>query len=115
MEAIVITGSFFLLIYGLVKLGKESKDRKMMIQAGFDPTQQPVSSEQNTTLWLLKWGIVFVGIGLGLFLAEILEQYYKMGQDTAYVAMVLIFGGVSFIVSHVIVSNQMKKKSGKGE
>lgn len=115
MEPIVITGSFFLLIYGIIKLKSQEKERKMLIQAGFDPTQKTSSNAQTSTLTLLKWGIIFVGVGLGLFGAEFVENVFQMDEETAFFSMVLIFGGVSFIISHVIVSKRIKKQENQKE
>lgn len=115
MEDIIITGSICLLLYGIMKLNKDAKERKMMIQMGMNPSQPSVQKEQNNTLGLLKWGIVFAGIGLGLLIAEMCAQCLIMDKNTTYVSMVFIFGGISFIISHITVARQIKKNQEKSE
>lgn len=112
MEGIFIVGSLCLLAYELVKLNKNSAERKMMLQMGVNPNQS-AETNKNRTLDFLKWGIVFVGIGFGLLVAELCNQFRCLDKDAAYIAMVLLFGGISFIISHVVVDNQLKKQHKK--
>lgn len=110
MESIFIVGISCLFIYGIIKLNKDSKEKAMLIQAGFDPTLKSEKNKHYSNLSLLKWGIIFSGVGLGLFVAEMFYQLFTFDKDAMYIGMILIFGGISFIISHIVVIQQLKNR-----
>lgn len=59
----------------------------------------------------LKWGILFAFLGLGLFVSYILSEGYDMNDSFTTPALLLLFGGIGFIVYFIIASSKMKKES----
>lgn len=54
----------------------------------------------------LKWGILLSMVGLGLFLGIILDELGFKGEITG--VLMLLFGGIGFIIYYVIVSRKLK-------
>lgn len=80
-----------------------------MIERGMDPRRyKPQSAPYQT----LKWGLLLIGAGLGLFLANILcrtvfktTDYDDAGNVAIYFALISLFGGLGLFTSY-----RMEKK-----
>src|ERR1700759_4272532 len=92
MIPIVICTSLFAMIFGIVYLYK--RERMAMIERGMDPRRYKQQSAPYSTL---KWGLLLIGAGTGLFLAYILDRTVFISQeDTAaiYFGLIAICGGL---------------------
>jgi hypothetical protein len=62
----------------------------------------------------LKWGLLLIGSGIGLFLAFILDHsVFRYMDDEAfflYVALIAIFGGAGLILSYRIEKKEVLDK-----
>jgi hypothetical protein len=57
------------------------------------PNVNPVSA--------LRWGCLFVGVGLGIFIANMIASV-KQDNEALYPALIMIFGGAGLLVSYYI-------------
>jgi hypothetical protein len=104
--------SMFAMVFGIVYLHK--RERMAMIERGMDPRNyKPRSQTYNT----LKWGLLLIGSGLGLFLAYILDHTCLAFIDTErehnpalYFALIAIFGGTGLFVSYLMEKKEEAKK-----
>jgi|ERR1041385_8707826 hypothetical protein len=107
MAGIIISLGFFGMIFGVIYLYK--RERMAMIERGMDPRRyKPQSAPYQT----LKWGLLLIGAGLGLFLANILcrtvfktTDYDDAGNVAIYFALISLFGGLGLFTSY-----RMEKK-----
>src|ERR1700743_24078 len=78
MTGILISLGFFAMIFGIVYLYK--RERMAMIERGMDPRRY---KPQSAPFQNLKWGLLLVGAGVGLFLAYILGHtvFNNVGRD----------------------------------
>jgi hypothetical protein len=95
--------SMFAMVFGIVYLHK--RERMAMIERGMDPrSYKPRSQTYNT----LKWGMLLIGAGLGLFLAYVLDHtwFESMNRDennpAIYFALIALFGGLGLFISFLI-------------
>lgn len=101
LVAILVPLGFFAMIFGIVYLYK--RERMAMIERGMDPRhyRQQAAPFQN-----LKWGLLLIGSGIGLFIAYFLDHtLFKDTMDdneTLYCALVAIFGGLGLFISYRI-------------
>jgi hypothetical protein len=110
MIPIVISVSLFAMIFGIVYLYK--RERMAMIERGMDPRRY---KPQSVPYQNLKWGLLLIGSGLGLFLAFLLNlTVFKTDFDdnnpAVYLSLIAIFGGLGLLISYII-----EKKDGQGK
>jgi len=103
LMVIIVSISMFAMIFGIVYLHK--RERMAMIERGMDPRNyKPRSQTYNT----LKWGMLLIGAGLGLFLAYILDHtwFESMNRDennpAIYFSLIALFGGLGLFISFLI-------------
>ncbi len=106
---IMVPLGFFAMIFGIVYLQK--REKMAMIERGMDPRRYKTQSAPYQTL---KWGMLLIGAGLGLFLATVLDRTVfvasKGGNEAIYFSLIAIFGGLGLFTSYRM---EIKEFSGK--
>lgn len=110
MEGILIPISMFAAVFGVlyVYFTTRNKERLLMIEKGVDPSIF-VTKKKNTSNMTLKFGMLFVGIAVGILAGALLAPYVNE-EAIAYFSMILLFGGGS-----LILNANMEKKASKQE
>jgi len=116
------------LIFGLRYM--RNKENMAMIEKGLDPKLKP-ERPRPAPFRSLKWGLLLVGAGMGLFLAYLLDNtvLYKVGHFidkyssgdyevnganvSIYFALIAIGGGVGLITSYKIEKKELLDKEDK--
>lgn len=109
LAGILVPLGFFMMIFGVVYLNK--REKLAMIERGMDPrTYKPQSAPYQN----LKWGLLLIGSGVGLFLAFILDHtaFNYMDDETffLYIALIAIFGGAGLFLSYKIEKREVLDK-----
>jgi O-antigen/teichoic acid export membrane protein len=108
---IVMFTGFFAMIFGIVYLG--ARQNMAMIEKGMNPKE----STKKSLPRYLKWAMLFIGAGVGLFLAYMLDTYvinvvtteiingntYHHRQDenpAIYFSLIAIGGGLGLFASY---------------
>ena len=112
MEAILIPISLFLVIFGIVYLylSTRNKERLSLIEKGVDASIFMKGRNQNTPMWkviILNFSLLLMGIGLGVFIASVLDQYSSLGEEV-YPATIFFMAGVGLFIGF-----NLSKKIGK--
>jgi len=94
MAAIVFTA-----IYGVIQLFVRRKERMLLIEKGTNP---PETKSDILFLSSLKFGLFFIGIGIGVLIANILTVTTAIENEVAYFSMIFLFGGLALVIHHVI-------------
>src|SRR5258708_29264540 len=101
--------TLFAMVFGIRYLN--NKENMAMIEKGLDPKIKPLRP-RPAPFRKLKWGLLAVGAGLGLFVAYLLDNFalYHVSHhrdwdnDGAnvpiYFALIAIGGGLGLIVSY---------------
>jgi hypothetical protein len=101
------------LVFGIRYM--RNKENMAMIEKGLDPNVKP----QPAPFRSLKWGLLLVGAGMGLFLAYILDNFVfthsrRAFDDDAnvaiYFALIAIGGGLGLITSYRIEKRELLDK-----
>ncbi|MES2274478.1 MAG: DUF6249 domain-containing protein [Bacteroidota bacterium] len=99
----------FAMIFGITYL--HNKEKMAMIERGMDPRAYKV---QPAPYKNLKWGLLLIGAGLGLFLAFVLDRtvFNNIGEDNPaiYFALIAIFGGGGLVLSYRIEKKEVLDK-----
>jgi hypothetical protein len=115
LAGIIISLGFFALIFAVFYLYK--REKMAMIERGMDPRlYKPRSAPYQN----LKWGLLLIGAGLGLFLATILDHTMMSlinpndnGNPAIYFALIGLFGGLGLVVSYIIEKKNTIDKEDK--
>ena|SRR5579859_3649971 len=106
-----------------------NKENMAMIEKGLDPKIKPLRPRPAPFI-SLKWGLLLVGAGLGLFFAYLLDNtlLYRVGHDfnkfsseseinganvSIYFALIAIGGGLGLIASYRIEKKELLDKQDK--
>jgi hypothetical protein len=110
LVGILVPLSFFAMVFGIVYLAK--REKLAMIERGMDPRRY---KPQSAPFQNLKWGLLLIGAGLGLFLASVLDRtLFKASMDNneaIYASLVAIFGGLGLFISYLIEKKEVLDKS----
>jgi hypothetical protein len=83
----------------------KNQERIKLIEKGINPDEGLTISDylKQTTL---RNGILFVSLGLGLFVGHLLVlNFSQLDNLITYAAMLLLFGGIGFIINFIIIRN----------
>ena len=111
---VIIPIVFFLsiaTIWGAVILTKH-KERMTMIEKGLKPEDIKALYEKGTLrvhpLGSLKWGMVFVAIGIAGLIGMYLHANYYV-EEGIYPALMAVFGGLGLVTFYFIASRKAKE------
>jgi len=90
------------------------KERMAMVEKGVNPIDIKPSSAarfwQGNVLSNLKWGLLMVFVGIGLFVGFQLENNYGFHEETAIFGSMLIAGGLALVIFYIIAARKAKKE-----
>jgi len=90
-------GSFFGVLYIIYMT--RNKERLALIEKGMDAK---IFDTKPKKLSVLKWSLLFIGCGLGVFLGALIASTGFHPGEAAYFGMILIFGGIGLLAAHII-------------
>jgi preprotein translocase subunit YajC len=97
---------FFAMVFGIVYFSIKRKERRQLIEKGIDAS---VLEPKRNVPSSLKWGMVLVGIGIGILLGKLFAAYTTMGDETSMFSMICLFGGLALVIYYFIERNTEKK------
>ncbi|MDB5121421.1 MAG: hypothetical protein JWN56_2639 [Sphingobacteriales bacterium] len=122
MEGILVPISLFLgafaMIFGLRYLA--NKENMAMIQNGMDPkASKPLPQPYKN----LKWGLLLMGAGIGLFLAFVLDNtvfnngggFHHRENEAIYFSLIGIFGGLGLLISYFVEKKELDRQELKAD
>lgn len=98
--------SFFALVYGILYLIFRRKERLMMIQKGINAN---LFETEKRTPTELKWGLLMIGIGIGILFGKVLAVHTALEEEPAFFSMICLFGGIGLIIFHIL-ANKIEQK-----
>jgi hypothetical protein len=108
MEAeVLIPISLFAMVFGIVYLAIRRKERMALIEKGLSAD---VLEAHRRTPSTLKWGMVFLGVGIGILIGRILAEYTMLGEEESFFSMVFLFGGLSLLIYYFLEKKLDRKE-----
>ncbi len=90
------------------------RERMAMIEKGLRPAEfgAGVVKPQNilSTYASLKWGLLAVFVGIGIFVANWLHEVLRMEDGPANFGSVFVFGGVALVLHYIISMRRIRKE-----
>jgi hypothetical protein len=102
---ILVPLAFFALVFGIVYLNK--RENLAMIEKGMNPKNRPPGGPEPFRN--LKWGLLLVGSGIGLFLAYMLDlSLHSNDPEALYFSLIAVGGGIGLIISYKIEMKEIR-------
>jgi len=112
MVEILVPIALFAMIFGIVYVVSSSRHKQIMamIEKGADPALFRRKGRFNKNS-ILKYGLLFIGVGVGILLGNLLESMAGLQTEAAYFSMILLFGGAGLITAFLIEGKKKEEKS----
>lgn len=90
------------------------REKMRLIEKGLTPEEvKAYFTETNTKprnpYSSLKWGILLSFLGIGIFVGNILENYYDI-EEGVVMGIIILCAGIGFLVYYAIVSSKIKNQ-----
>ncbi|SKB56706.1 DUF6249 domain-containing protein [Dyadobacter psychrophilus] len=108
MNGVIIALGAFAGIFGIIYVFfvTRHRERIALIEKGADAS---IFGDRSFTSYpTLKFGMLFVGVGLGILTGNFLENQYDFNKGVAYLSMTFLLGGASLIVNFIIERRMMR-------
>ena len=111
MEDFFIVLVIFASLFGIIFViaSARNRERMAMIEKGVNP-QDFMTDRKPNSYGILKWALLLVGLGFGLFIGSLLETYTHIPEEPAYFASSLFFGGLGLFLSFQIAKKAEEKE-----
>jgi hypothetical protein len=100
LTPIFILTIIFGFVYGIIQLNIQHKEKKLFLERGADPATFQVPKTSKATS--LRYGLLLIGIALGIFMGDLMSKSADMQQEAAYFSMVFLFGGIALVISYFL-------------
>ncbi len=108
ISQILMTAIVFTALYAALQLFVRRKERIMLIEKGTNPPEMKSDLPHFSGL---KFGMFFIGIGIGVLLGSILAATTVIDPEVAYFSMIFLFGGLALVIHHY---EEKKQKQNQG-
>ncbi len=108
MVEILVPLGFFALVFGIIYILAERKIKLTLIQHGADAKTLKMNGNSNSSL---KFGLLLVGVGVGVLLGNLIVALSDMQEEVAYFSMTFMFGGISLLIYNFIIRAQTNKQA----
>jgi len=102
-------GMVLFLVAGAVTFGvtyvyytTRNRERMALIEKNADPSILKSGSNGGFKLSSIKFGMLLMGIGLGILFGSILEATTVLKEEVAYFSMIFLFGGAGLFASYFV-------------
>lgn len=112
LTAILVPIFSLAIIFGIVYVIVTAKNRERMalIEKGVDPKDFLAKPKTSNNDGIIKWALLLVGVGIGLFLGSVLDTYTGIPEEPAYFACALFFGGLGLTGAYLITKNNKQEE-----
>lgn len=113
MDEILIPISFFAAIFGMVYLylSTRNKERLALIEKGADASIFMRGRSHTAPIWkvlILNLALLLMGIGVGVFIASILDKYTTLGESV-YPGTIFLLAGIGLFIGFNMTKNLDKE------
>ncbi len=103
---LIIVPIMFGIIFGIFYLhySTRNKERLALIEKGADASIFVKGKQHAAPIWkvlVLNVAFLFMGIGLGVFIASLLDNYTSLDSEAVYPAVIFFMAGVGLYVGFI--------------
>jgi Domain of unknown function (DUF6249) len=115
MSEVFIPIFFFLVVGGTIAVAilTKHRERLTMLDKGLSPQDIKALYERSTSrpqnvASALKWGIVFISVGLAVLLGMWLREQFRI-DEVVYFGLISLFGGIGLVIYYGVARKQEPK------
>ena len=86
------------------------KERIKLIESGADASLFQTKSKAGLAI---KFAMLLIGVGIGIFIGNVLAQFTVISEDVAIPSMIMIFAGAGLLLGNKIARDQEEKEEQK--
>jgi len=109
METAIVFIALIAAIFGIMYIfySTRHRERLALIEKGADASlfstgKEGMKSSLNWSKFTLKFGMLAMGIAVGIIVGAILSNAGVLDEDAMYPAMIFFFGGLSLVLFYLI-------------
>ena len=106
----IIFGAIFGVFY--LYFSTRNKERLALIEKGADASIFMKGKQYAAPIWkvlILNLALLLMGIGLGTFLASLLDNYTTLDEDAVYPATIFFMAGIGLFIGFNMTKNLDKE------
>lgn len=106
----IIFGAIFGVFY--LYFSTRNKERLALIEKGADASIFMKGKGHTATIWkvlILNFALLLMGIGVGTFIASLLDTYTTLDSDSVYPATIFLMAGVGLFIGFNMTKNLDKE------
>ena len=111
---VIIMGIIFGSIFGVFYLyfSTRNKERLALIEKGADASIFMKGRQQTAPIWkvlILNFALLLMGIGVGTFIASLLDNYTALDEEAVYPATIFFMAGLGLFFGFNMTKNLDKE------
>ncbi|MFK7781424.1 DUF6249 domain-containing protein [Psychroserpens sp.] len=111
---VIIMGIIFGSIFGVFYLyfSTRNKERLALIEKGADASIFMKGKQQTAPIWkvlILNLALLLMGIGVGVFIASLLDNYTSLNEEAVYPATIFFMAGLGLFLGFNMTKNLDKE------
>ena len=106
----IIFGTVFGIFY--LYISSRNKERMSLIEKGADASIFMKGKSYTAPIWkvlILNLALLLMGIGVGVFIATLIDHYSSLNNDSIYPAVIFTMAGVGLFVGFNMTKNLDKE------
>ena len=107
LSPVLILLTIFGFIYAIVHLNIRRKERMALLEKGADPSVFDIKPQSTTSF---KFGLLFIGVAVGILLGNVLEVTTALEEEVAYLSMIFLFGGLGLVINYIVEKMEKNKR-----
>lgn len=111
LNVAIIIGGFLTMIILISYFRIRKSERMALISTGYDPENFKKMTREANPNSTLKFGLLMIGVGIGLLVGEFLQSVTPIAPEVAYFSMILFFGGLGLLISHILKKNNLPNEN----
>lgn len=108
LEPIFVVAIIFGFSYSVIYLIIRRKERMALLEKGVDASVWLTPRRQGSIA--LKYGLLFIGVALGIFVGSLLSALTTLNEEAAYFSMIFLFAGLGLVISHFLEKKEIKEE-----
>lgn len=103
LSDIFISISAFGACFGIVYIAVTAKNRERLAMIAKDMNPYEHKKQRSSNAYaLLKWSLLIIGLGFGVFIGSLFDNYTTLPAEACYFGAILFFGGIGLLAAYLI-------------